>query len=134
MTYSFDDFLTEGLAYWLRVDPPRTLSPAEEAVISKLLAHEFKGSEHLRRQLPSVRVLASGRGRDPSLKMSPTREPSLAAAVIARVPVEARGTDAAGNDVMVVLHVIDGFLGELEIIGSEGQPVGLPAPETLTVY
>src|SRR6266542_4575597 len=85
-------------------------------------------------QLPSVRVLASGRGHDPSLKMSPTREPSLAVAVIARVPVEARGTDAAGNDQMVVLHVIDGFLGELEIIGSEGQPVGLPAPETLTVY
>jgi hypothetical protein len=131
---SFDEFLTEGLGTWVPVSPPRHLSPEEETVISVLLAHGFAGSEQLRLQLPSVRVLADAPGHDPSIKMSPSRDPSLAASVVDRVPVEARGVDAAGHETTVLLHVVEGFLAELEIIGGDAGADDLPTPESLTVY
>ena len=136
MGSEFEEFLTEGMdaGAWLRVDPLRRLSTEEESLIATLLAYPFAGARQLQAQLPSVRVLFHSAGGDPGIKMSPSRQPSLAANVIDRVPVEARGNDAAGNEVTVLLHVVDRFLGELEIIGWDAKPVGLPSLEGLTVY
>ncbi len=136
LAHEFEEFLSEGAesGVWLRLNPPRPLSDEEQPLIGGLLAREFRGRDQLRRQVPSAHVVAEAVEGDPSIKMSPSRDPSLAATVLARVPVEAMGRDATGNDVTVLLHVVGGFLAELEILGSDGRPVMLPSPPSLVVY
>jgi hypothetical protein len=135
MDYSFEEFLTEGMesGAWVAMIPPRPLSPDEEALIAMLLSHEFTGAQQLRRQLPTVKVIAEAKGDDPGIKMSPSRESNLAASVLDRVPVEAKGKDSQGNEVDVLLHVVAGFLAELEIVAWETKPVGLPSLKELVV-
>lgn len=136
MKYSFEDFLAEGTGTggWLPIIPPRPLRKTEERLLCALLRHPFPGHEQLQRQVPSVRVVARGAHGDPSFKMSPNRDPALAALVVGRVPVEGWGRDTTGRTVQVLLHVIAGYLGELEILGTSQHPSGLPTVATLQVY
>jgi hypothetical protein len=136
VNYTFDEFLSEGRGVWVPVQSPRPLNEDERRLIEAMLAEPFPGHDQLQRQVPSVRVLAHGPNGDPSIKMSPTRDPTQAANIGARgrIPVEARGTDVDGREVTVYLHVIEGYLGELEVIGESGRPAGLPVLEGLEVY
>jgi hypothetical protein len=45
-----------------------------------------------------------------------------AAAVIQRVPVEARTRDPDGMDVFLLLHVVDGFAAELDVFRGDSAP------------
>jgi hypothetical protein len=51
------------------------------------------------------------------------------------VPVEAEYRDDDDCPVWVLLHVVNGFLDELEIVRADGQPLISPLiPERLNVY
>lgn len=136
MLQDFDEFLAEGTGFqaWHRVDPPRRLTESERAVIEALLRHDFPGAGELRRQIPTLRVHYEGASNSASLKMSPVRDPSNAAPVKARVPVEGWGMDAEGRESWVLLHVISGFIGELQVLSRSESPVALPLPQSLVVY
>jgi hypothetical protein len=110
------EFLREGIGFWRPVVPPSPLADAEVGLVRALVAHTFPDSEQLRRQIPTLAVIA--------------RSPTDASF---RVPVLAEGRDAAGRRVTVLLHVVGGFMGEVEVV-HEDDSVGLPLLEGLLVY
>jgi hypothetical protein len=136
--YTFDEFLTEGPGYWVTEVPPRPLTAAEQQMIEALLTVPFPGNEQLRKQVPSLRVLFHAPPGDLSIKMSPNRDPALAAdcGPRDRVPVMATGWDAVGQPATILLHVIEGFIGELEVVGTESltEWSSLSSPENLQFH
>jgi hypothetical protein len=64
-----------------------------------------------------------------------TEGPQVPATAVARLSDTGRddyfAVSASGGGVSVVLHVLSGFVGELEIFAGEGVPVAAPHPDTL---
>lgn len=111
---------------------PRHLSKLERLVLAKLLSVDFPGKDQLNEQLHDVRVKRID--EQGSLELLPIR-PAPIAAVEQRVPVEAEMLDKDGVTIHVLLHVVDGFLKELEIYRDDSNPLerGL-SPEELDVF
>jgi hypothetical protein len=109
-------------------DPPRELRPEEAAVVRLLAGHADGGA--LRRQLPSVRVAEElGEGEILDLVVLPPVEPSPVRGTV----LSAWGKDVDGEAVEVLLHVIDGYVAELEFVRyAPGPLVAPPAAESLT--
>lgn len=119
-----------------QIVPPRRLKDGERRVIEFLLSKPFPGRDELRGQVPHAAVSEEYIGKDPSviLTINPVVAP---ASVRTRVPVEARGSDADGMQLHVLLHVVDGYLWELEVFRSDSGPTDLPDParlELITYY
>jgi hypothetical protein len=88
--------------------------PEERAILEFLLAKRFPGRDQLLAQLDQVLVTGSscGCGCD-SVGLAVSRS-APAATVSERVPTDAFGRDPSGVQVGVLLHVIDGYMAELE--------------------
>jgi hypothetical protein len=100
-----------------------------------LLSRPFPGSHELRLQLPAVRVTEEYAGRDPSVILAPDKPAGPAAPVRRRIPVEAEGRDEDGGTIHVLLHVLDGYLWELELYRSDGEQIRRrPEPESLMLF
>jgi hypothetical protein len=92
-------------------DDWRDLTEYERAILDRLLEREFAGRSELRAQLTGCKVMRiCGLG---TLKFK--IESGNAASVTSRVPVEAIASDADGNPIYYLLHVVNGFVAELEI-------------------
>lgn len=91
--------------------PPRSIAPEEIDLLLALLSVSFPGCDALRQQIHNckVRVLDD----DGSLQLMPIAQ--SAADVRCRVPVEAVTVDSDGIPIHILLHVVDGYLNELEI-------------------
>jgi hypothetical protein len=125
----------ESAALTTRVVPPRQLNSWERGVLCVLLSRPFPGSHELRLQLPAVRVSEEYVGRDPSVVLTLDRTAGPTAPVRRRIPVEAEGRDEDGRTIHVLLHVLDGYLWELELYRSDGGQIrSLPEPESLTPF
>ena len=111
-------------------DPPRALESGEVAVLRFLLSQPFTGHEELERQLPSVRVaeeVCDGEILD--LVVGPDVDP---APWTERVPSSAWGRDADGEAIEVSVHVLDGYIAELEFVRYAPGPVlAFPSAESL---
>ena len=117
------------------LDPPRQLSPWERDVLEALLAVPFPGAEELKEQLGSVKVAEEYGGDDPSVIFSVAQHAALPAPVKRRIPVEAEGLDEDGATIQVLLHVIDGFVWELEVYRPDGEPMQcVPDARSLAPY
>ena len=117
------------------LDPPRQLSPWEHDILAALLAVPFPGWGELREQLNSIKVVEEYGGDDPSVVFRVDRHAALPAPVQRRIPVEAEGLDADGATIQVLLHVLDGFVWELELYRPDGNPVKrAPDARSLTLY
>lgn len=92
-------------------------------MLETLLAVPFSGGEELRQQLGSVKVAEEYDGDDPSVILNVARHGVPPAPVQRRIPVEAEGLDQDGATIHVLLHVLDGFLWELELYRPDGNPV-----------
>jgi hypothetical protein len=109
----------------------RPLADTERAVLANLLTEDFPGRDVLQEQL------AEARGRlidaDGSLALVPS--PSARAAdVVRRIPVEAETEDLDGVTIHVLLHVVDGYVNELEVYREDSARIQRPIrPETLRV-
>jgi hypothetical protein len=97
----------------------REIRAQEAALLERLLAREFPGSAELREQLRTISVAEID--ADGSLRLS-TRA-SIRAAVRRRIPVEASYVDRDGVRVHLLLHVVDGYLDELEVLREDPAPV-----------
>ncbi len=64
-----------------------------------------------------------------------TEGPQVPATAVARLSDTGRddyfAVSAACGDISVVLHVLSGFVGELEIFAGEGAPVAAPQADTV---
>src|ERR1700736_5687435 len=91
----------------------RNISPAEYALIAKLLAVTFPGTVELRQQLdsPGLRVSSTGE----ILRIEFLTNPGILAMTKYREAVEANSADADGMGISVSLHVVEGRLYELEV-------------------
>lgn len=111
---------------------PRPLSRAERELLDWLLDVPLAGRDSLRLQAAVVQV-ADEWPDGPTVDLVVDRGAAPPAAVVDRVPTEADGRDPYGVLVGVLLHVLDGYLAELEVFSQEGPPVrALPALAALT--
>ena len=114
---------------------PRDLNSWERATINALLSQDFPGVEELRLQVDHLKVSEIYPGRDPTVTFSISDEAVPASQVDDRVPVEAEGRDIDGMLIMILLHVVDGFIWQLEVLrGTDYEVIQLPEPSSLTFF
>lgn len=90
----------------------------------------------LSEQLATVRVVSSCDCGCASIGLR-TEGPQVPATAVARLSDTGRDDYFAvsasdGGDAGVVLHVLSGFVGELEIFAGEGVPITAPHADTMT--
>ena len=101
----------------------RDLTDEERTFLNLLLAHDFKGNPQLREQLRVARVNGSGKENDPTIGLLVDTGKAPAAPVRHEIPVEAVTTDRDGAVIHVLLHVVDGFIDELEFYRDDERPI-----------
>lgn len=110
----------------------RDLSSREREIVARLLAEQFAGNADLRRQVVACRVEQID--EDGSLRFEVSPE-NPRAGVIQRVPVQAAAPDSDGVLIHLDLHVVDGFLFELDIYREdEATVMRLPASDALDAF
>ena len=97
----------------------RKLTKTEQAILDRLLETQFSGRDEIYEQLKDCLVRTID--EEGSLEFKVDRD--VRAPVTRRVPVEARATDEDGVPVLILLHVLEGVISELEIVKMDGSPV-----------
>jgi hypothetical protein len=111
---------------------PRPSTPAEAAIITALVART--GNAALRAQAESVAVVSTCSCGCPSVGLR-TDGPQLSTADM--LALSGLGRDdwfavrASVDGTDVIVHVLGGRLGELEVYAGDGVAVALPAPPDL---
>src|SRR5436190_20284344 len=100
----------------------RELTLSEKQLLEKLLEPDFPGRDELRSQLARSKVRTLH--EDGSMQFVDVEGPT--ASVVERIPVEATYDDGDGIPILVLLHVIDGKLNELEIVKFGDSPIVWP--------
>lgn len=108
----------------------RNMNNYEQAVIDRLLEIPFKGSHELKLQLDSCKVREFEKDKDSCDSLELKTQSKIKAKVKNRIPVEAR-FKSQDYPVDVLLHVIDGFVNELEFVYYN--KVKKPNPKDLVV-
>jgi len=113
--------------------PTRALTPGERAILDLLLAADLPSGDALRQQLDGARVSEECTCGCPSVLFS--IDPARPAAPGYRygVAVEAETVDRDGTPIWVLLHVVHGYMRELEVLRADSAPVRLPDARDLTV-
>ena len=115
--------------------PQRQLNTWEMSVLRHLLDKAFPGREELKKQLCSTRVAEEYPNGDPSVVLSVDRHSAPPAPVRRRIPIEAEGLDDDGVEVHILLHVLDGYLCQLELYRVDRKPVSrLPDARSLRLF
>jgi hypothetical protein len=116
------------------LQPARLLSKEEWAFLQFLLQSPFPGDKELQRQLDVARVSVEC---DTCPTIAFTVDTSIAppASLVDRVPIEAESSGAARDDsIHVLLHVVDGYLSELEVYRNDlGLISSLPSTSALDI-
>lgn len=113
---------------------PRALNERERQVLERLLAVEFTGAANLRAQAESVRVREQWPD-GPSIDLIVDAS-APSAEVDGRVPVEGRWSHPeSGAPYELLLHVIDGRLGTVELVDGWGaeELVELPPADDIEI-
>jgi len=97
----------------------RPLSSTEWRLLDSLLRPDFPGKEDLLNQLASAKV----RQIDDDGSLQFRIRGATPAGVNRRIPVEAELEDSDGVTIHLLLHVIDGYLNELEIYREDSLPI-----------
>jgi hypothetical protein len=125
--------VTESIPTLVELPRPRTLTEAEHALMAKLVT--FADVPILSEQIATVRVVSTCDCGCASVGLH-TEGPQVPATVVARLSSTGRDdyfavSASGGGDVSVVLHVLSGFVGELEIFAGEGVPVAAPHADSV---
>jgi hypothetical protein len=115
----------------------RKANQKESELLAKLLNTEFVGVDALRKQIPGLLVRTIDKEGSLELKVNNSVEP---ANVLYRTPVSAYYNGKAGStsesllgDSEIILHVINGYLNELEFVYYSNEKPRMPSPEELIV-
>ena len=126
--------MTESVPTLVELPRPRALTEAEHALLARLVT--FADVPALSEQIATARVVSTCDCGCASVGLR-TEGPPVPATAVARLSDTARDdyfavSASGGGDVSVVLHVVGGFLEELEIFAGEGVPVAAPHTDTVT--
>lgn len=102
----------------------RPLTAAEDRVFRRLFECSFPGRDELVTQLQTVQVATLDPDGGLALHPDKSHPPAV---VKYRVPIEGSYTDSDGVDAHVLLHVVNGYMDELEIFKEDGSPVTIAA-------
>ena len=129
-----------GTPAWEELPEPRAATPAEQALLTALVASVAELRETvIVQQVGELRVMARCRCGCSSIRLAPTG-PAVPPEVVARLSATSRddylavtgsGQASDGAQVTVTLHVLNGRAHELEIFVGEGIAADLPAPDAL---
>lgn len=100
----------------------RNVSPIERQIIARLLNASFKGADALCAQMSQAAVRSNDYGGVLVLAFEVAKD-AVPAEVSGRIPVEAQARDSDGVMIHMLLHVVDGFLREVEIFREDSQPI-----------
>ncbi|MGE3913890.1 MAG: hypothetical protein AB7K36_31390 [Chloroflexota bacterium] len=107
----------------IMVDPPRALTCWERSMLEALLAEPLHGNDELRRQIDALRVSERYSEGDPTVIFTIDKESVPPASVTGMGLEERCCLDADGMAIHVLLHAVDGYLWELEIVRMDGGPL-----------
>lgn len=105
------------------LDKPRDLHADERALVGQLLAQSFNGRAEIAAQLRGAQVSAEGAGDARTLRFVLPRGDARPAPTALRIPVEGIAGDDDGVAITVLLHVVDGWVTELEISRVDGKRI-----------
>ncbi len=108
---------------------PRQLNPREKTILEYLLSQRFLSRDELKTQLASARVVGRCNCGCETVDLAVAEANSPPAQVKFRVPVEAATRVRPGT--CVLLHVVNGWLRELEVYRDDGESATLPDPSSL---
>jgi Domain of unknown function (DUF6984) len=112
---------------------PRNLTLWEKEIIDRLLSCEFQGKDALVRQLKTIHVNEECNACK-TIGLLVDHEPGNLAVVHYRIPVQAEAIDVDGITIHFLLHVVDGFIDELEVFREDDEIIkSLPQPNTLNI-
>jgi len=106
----------------------RPLRAEEQQIFNRLFLCNFPGRDELRRQLVDLKVSQLDENGWISLHPS-VKDPAV---VKYRVPIEGSYPDVDGVQIHILLHVVDGFLCDLEVFKEDGSAV-VQHPEASTL-
>jgi hypothetical protein len=118
----------------MTTEDTRELTQYERRVANALLDTKFPGSEVLKKQFDyaTARLMVTDDNYGSIVLTTKGSEP---ANIKLRVPVTALTRDESGGPVEILLHVVNGFVHELEFVRLDGKPmVGLPRLDILKVH
>ena len=102
----------------------RPLTQEEEVVLKLLLNKNFKGIDVLRQQISNIRVVGICGCGCRTIDLEIIHKGTLSQyKENKRVPVELELKDTDGCPIMVLLHVVEGYIAELEILRADSQPI-----------
>ena len=108
----------------------RDLTTVERSILDRLLQDPFPGRDEISNQLNTCKVKPID--ENGSLKFEVTA--GKKASVKNRIPTEGEAKDRDGMPVFLLLHVVDGFVTELEIYrGDSAKVLGLPEAMAIKV-
>ena len=130
----YRDVVMKPLSALVELPRPRVLTQAEHALVTRLAA--FANIAYLTEQVATVRVVSTCDCGCGSVGLRSERPP-VPAAVVARLSGSGRDdyfavSASSGADISVVLHVVGGMVGELEIFAGEDVKVTAPDVGSLT--
>jgi hypothetical protein len=96
----------------------RPLTPRERDVIKALLVEPFAGRHEVAEQVE----VALGRSIDDEGSLALSVPGTVPAPVLFRVPVEGVTHDPDGMPVHILLHVVDGYVDELDVFREDSGP------------
>ncbi len=100
----------------------RHLSPQEMQLLQTLLQPSFPGRNEIAQQVKHAQARSTEDQDNYGSIYLKTSFPKKAQ-VKERVPVEGHIQDSDGVPVEVLLHVVDGYINELEIVKADGSPI-----------
>lgn len=116
------------------IDPSRPMTAPEKRMLLRLLSADFQGNATLRSQFEHVRVGAKCSCGCPSIIFDVDKSKAEKASVSNRIPIEAEAADSDGMKIHYLLHVVEGFLFELEIYREDSEKIlTLPNAEALQI-
>ena len=101
----------------------RSLTPREREILARLLESPFPGRDEIRQQIKDSLVREIAEYDDAYGSIEFNVQANARATVAQRVLVEAMADDEDGVPILVLLHVVDGFIDELEILRADGLPI-----------
>jgi hypothetical protein len=117
------------------LDPSRELADGERQLLELLLSRDFPGCKVLLEQLRCLKVSGECTCGCPSIVFSIESTQAGPAPVKRRIPVEASCQNSNGSETHVLLHVVGGWLEELEIYRDDAEAVtAIPATVELTLF
>ena len=125
--------MTKSVPTLVELPRPRALTEAQHALTARLVT--FADVPSLSEQIATVRVVSTCDCGCASVGLR-TEGPQVPVTVVVRLSDTGRDdyfavSASGGGDVSLVLHVISGFVGELEIFAGEGVPVVAPHADSV---